>query len=159
LVSQVDAYIESYGYRSPDELMLEIPDLREQPAQLVGMLRAALSGGTPDRGPEADDYLDEHLRGVRRRLYDRLRHRVARAAACRARVRFARMGACGMIARRVRAMGADVAPRGCSDGCGAVFWLRLDEIRSLIRDGAPAGTELRRRIASRRRARGVADGL
>lgn len=159
LVSQVDAYIESYGYRSPDELMLEIPDLREQPAQLVGMLRAALSGGTPDRGPEADDYLDEHLRGVRRRLYDRLRHRVARAAACRERVRFARTRAFGMIKRMVRAMGADLAHRGLIDGFDDVFWLRLDEIRSLYRDGTPDGTELRRRIASRRRAREVADGL
>ena len=159
LGEEVDRYLESYGYRSPDELKLEIPDLREDPALLVGMLRSALSSGAPDRGPEADDYLDEHLGGIRRRAYDRLRHRVARAAACRERVRFARTRAFGMIKRMVRAMGRDLADRGVIDDFTDVFWLHLDEVRSLYRDGVPDPVEVRRRIASRRRAREIAEGL
>lgn len=159
LVAQVDAYLERYGYRSPDELKLEIPDLREDPALLIGMLRAALSGGAPDRGPEAEEYLDAHLHGLRRRVYDRLRHRVARAAACRERVRFARTRAFGMIKRMVRALGHDLARRGVIESFDDVFWLRLDEVRALYGADAPNTAEVRRRIASRRRAREIAEGL
>ena len=159
LRADIDAYLADYGYRSPDELKLEIPDLREDPSLLIGMIRGALSSAAPDHGPEAEDYLDAHLTGLRRRFYDGLRHRVARAAACRERVRFARTRAFGMIKRMVRAMGRDLASRGVIDAFDDVFWLRLDEIRSLYRDGAPTTEEVRRRIASRRRAREIADGL
>lgn len=152
-------YLDRYGYRSPDELKLEIPDLREDPSLLVGMLRGALSGGTPDPGPKVEDYLDEHLRGVRRRLYDSLRHRVAGAAACREQVRFARTRAFGMIKRMVRALGRDLADRGVIEHFEDVFWLRLDEIRSLYREGVPDRDEIADRIDSRRRARDIADGL
>src|SRR5690606_38575396 len=39
--AEVDAYIDRYGYRSLDELKLETPDLREDPASLFVMLRSA----------------------------------------------------------------------------------------------------------------------
>lgn len=126
----VDDYIDRYGYRSLDELKLETPDLREDPASLFIMLRSALPDPTPSRRGDADDYLDAHLGGVRRRIYERLRGKAARCAAHRESLRFCRTRAFGMVKRMIRAMGRDLAARGIIDEFADVFYLRLDELRA-----------------------------
>src|SRR5262249_18278356 len=88
-LARVDEYLDRYGYRSLDELKLEPPDLREDPASLFVMLRSAIGRVGEDardsRSGEADAYLDAHLRGVRRASYERLRGKVNRCAAHRER--------------------------------------------------------------------------
>ncbi|WP_280483134.1 phosphoenolpyruvate synthase [Nocardia cyriacigeorgica] len=132
--AEVDAYIDRYGYRSLDELKLETPDLREDPASLFVMLRSALgrvgqAGQQPDRAAEADAYLDAHLTGVRRRIYERLRAKVSRCAAHRERLRFCRTRAFGMVKRMIRVMGRDLAARGIIDEFSDVFYLTVQELR------------------------------
>lgn len=132
--AEVDAYIDRYGYRSLDELKLETPDLREDPASLFVMLRSALgrvgqAGQQPDRAAEADAYLDAHLTGVRRRIYERLRAKVSRCAAHRERLRFCRTRAFGMVKRMIRVMGRDLAARGVIDEFSDVFYLTVQELR------------------------------
>ncbi|MFD3703164.1 phosphoenolpyruvate synthase [Nocardia sp. NPDC058658] len=132
-LAQVDSYIERYGYRSLDELKLETPDLREDPASLFVMLRSASGrvgdAATASRSVEADAYLDANLRGLRRRVYERLRTKASRCAAHRERLRFCRTRAFGMIKRMIRAMGRDLVARGVLDEFADVFYLTNEELR------------------------------
>ncbi|MFT4127477.1 MAG: phosphoenolpyruvate synthase [Gordonia sp. (in: high G+C Gram-positive bacteria)] len=131
----VEDYLTRYGYRSLDELKLEVPDLREDPSSVFVMLRSALARATDTGfeaapGQSADDYLDEHLHGIRRRVYERLRAKVSRCAAHRERLRFARTRAFGMVKRLIRVMGRDLAARGVIENFTDVFELTVDELRS-----------------------------
>lgn len=153
-LAAVDAYIADYGYRSPDELKLEVPDLHENPAGLFTLLRDVLAetgdGGAPDRGGEADAYLDRHLRGPRRLLYERVRGKARAALADRERLRFCRTRAFGSAKRMLRALGRDLARAGAIDAWDDVFLLRLEEIRGAY-EGMIAHTELRDLVVLRRR--------
>lgn len=151
--AEVDAYIDRYGYRSLDELKLETPDLREDPASLFVMLRSALgrvgqAGQQPDRAAEADAYLDAHLTGFRRRIYERLRAKVSRSAAHRERLRFCRTRAFGMVKRMIRVMGRDLAARGVIDEFSDVFYLTVQELRGSY-EGADTG-DYRALVAARK---------
>lgn len=153
-LAAVDTYVAAYGYRSPDELKLEVPDLRENPAALFTLLRDATAdttaGGTGDRGGEADAYLDEHLRGPRRRLYERVRGKARAVLADRERLRFCRTRAFGAAKRMLRALGRDLARMGAIDAWDDVFMLRLEEVRGAY-EGMIAHTELRELASLRRR--------
>ncbi|WP_431962712.1 phosphoenolpyruvate synthase [Nocardia sp. bgisy134] len=151
--AEVDAYLDRYGYRSLDELKLETPDLREDPSGLFIMLRSALgrvheAAAPSDRGDEAEAYLDAHVRGARRRVYERLRGKVSRCAAHRERLRFCRTRAFGMVKRMIRAMGRDLAERGVLDEFADVFHLTVDELRGCY-EGADTGP-LRALVAARK---------
>ncbi|WP_280276258.1 phosphoenolpyruvate synthase [Nocardia wallacei] len=150
-LARVDEYIARYGYRSIDELKLETPDLREDPASLFVLLRAALPQEQTRRGTEAETYLDEHLHGVRRALYERLRRKVGRCAAHRERLRFCRTRAFGMVKRMIRVMGRDLAARGVIDDFADVFQLTVQELRGCY-EGADTGS-LRGLIAARTQQR------
>ncbi len=169
----LEDYLTRYGYRSLDELKLEVPDLREDPSSVYLMLRSALarsadgaapSGGGEDGGEaggatrSADDYLDAHLRGARRAVYERLRGKVSRCAAHRERLRFCRTRAFGMVKRLIRVMGRDLVARGELDVFADVFELTVDELRARYRTPVD-GTDLRARVADRRAARTRAAGL
>ncbi|MFE9323877.1 phosphoenolpyruvate synthase [Nocardia sp. NPDC052278] len=131
--SRIEDYIDRYGYRSLDELKLETPDLREEPASLFVMLRSAIGrvgeATQHSRGAEADEYLDANLRGFRRRIYERLRGKVNRCAAHRERLRFCRTRAFGMVKRMIRVMGRDLVARGVIDEFDDVFALTVQELR------------------------------
>ncbi|UFS99788.1 phosphoenolpyruvate synthase [Nocardia huaxiensis] len=152
-LAEVDDYIDRYGYRSLDELKLETPDLREDPASLFIMLRSALGRlgdtVTASRGDEADEYLDAHLRGPRRRIYERLRAKVSRCAAHRERLRFCRTRAFGMIKRMIRVMGRDLVARDVLDEFSDVFYLTVTELRGCYEGSDTAGL---RDIVSARKA-------
>lgn len=157
--AEVDAYLDSYGYRSLDELKLETPDLREDPSGLFIMLRSALGRvrehQTPsDRRDEAEAYLDGHLRGARRRIYECLRAKVSRCAAHRERLRFCRTRAFGMVKRMIRAMGRDLVERGVLDEFADVFYLTVDELRGCYEG---ADTEPLRALVTARKAQRAAD--
>ncbi|GAA5068875.1 phosphoenolpyruvate synthase [Nocardia callitridis] len=147
----VDAYIDSYGYRSLDELKLETPDLREDPSSLFVMLRSALPDAPLGHGDEAEEYLDAHLRGWRRGIYERLRGKVSRCAAHRERLRFCRTRAFGIVKRMIRVMGRDLAARGVIDEFADVFFLTVHELRGSY-EGADT-TGLRALIAARKAQR------
>jgi pyruvate,water dikinase len=164
ILAAVDAYVAAYGYRSPDELKLEVPDLRENPAGLFTLLREALpdttggdttGSGPGGRGGEADAYLDRHLRGPRRWVYERVRRKARAALADRERLRFCRTRAFGAAKRMLRAMGRDLARVGAIDSWDDVFMLRLEEVRGAY-EGRIAHTELKE-LAALRRGRLAAD--
>ncbi|MEV6430332.1 phosphoenolpyruvate synthase [Nocardia sp. NPDC051463] len=158
-LARVEAYIDRYGYRSLDELKLETPDLREDPASLFVMLRSAIGrvGDTTQhsRSAEADDYLDAHLHGFRRRIYERLRAKVNCCAAHRERLRFCRTRAFGMVKRMIRVMGRDLVEREVIDEFGDVFFLTVQELRGCYEG---AGTETLRDLVAARKAQRARDG-
>ncbi|MFD4369534.1 phosphoenolpyruvate synthase [Rhodococcus sp. NPDC058521] len=155
--AEVDAYIDSYGYRSLDELKLEAPDLREDPSSLFVMLRSALPEGPMSKRADADDYLDEHLGGIRRRAYEKLRSKTSRSLANRERLRFCRTRAFGMVKRMLRALGRDLVRRDVLDEFSDVFYLRLDELRGCY-EGA-TDTETLRDLVAGRKAQKSRDSL
>jgi pyruvate,water dikinase len=158
-LAAVDAYLADYGYRSPDELKLEVPDLRENPAGLFTLLRDALrdtaDDRAPDRGGEADAHLDEHLRGPRRLVYELVRKKARAALADRERLRFCRTRAFGAAKRMLRALGRDLERAGALDAWDDVFMLRLEEISGAY-EGMAVHTELRE-LATLRRGQLAAD--
>ncbi|AYF73827.1 phosphoenolpyruvate synthase [Nocardia yunnanensis] len=161
-LAAVDDYLDRYGYRSLDELKLETPDLRENPANLFVMLRSAVGRVgdtvTANRADEADAYLDAHLgHGVRRRVYERLRAKVNRCAAHRERLRFCRTRAFGMVKRMIRVMGRDLVARDVLDEFDDVFQLTVHELRGCY-EGADTAT-LRATVAGRKALRAKASTL
>ncbi|MFE7132094.1 phosphoenolpyruvate synthase [Streptomyces sp. NPDC057638] len=134
-LASVDAYVAAYGYRSLDELKLEVPDLREDPSTLFAMVRAAPAEVDADPAAQADAYLDAHLRGPRRVVHGIVRRTAQSALNNRERLRFCRTRAFGSAKRMLRAMGRDLARMGAIDHWTDVFLLQLDEVR-----GAYEGT-------------------
>ncbi|MET8648906.1 phosphoenolpyruvate synthase [Nocardia aurea] len=159
LLAAIEDYLDRYGYRSLDELKLETPDLREDPSSLFVMLRSALgrvaeAAAPANREEEADVYLDAHLGGVRRRIYERLRAKTSRCAAHRERLRFCRTRAFGMVKRMIRVMGRDLVARGVIDDFADVFYLTNSELRGCY-DGADS--EALRDLVGARRAQRARD--
>ncbi len=149
--ARVDDYIDRYGYRSLDELKLETPDLREDPSALFVMLLAALPEPQDRAADDAQRYLDAHLRGPRRAIYERLRRKVARCAAHRESLRFCRTRAFGMVKRTIRIMGRDLVPRNIIDEFSDVFQLTLPQLRGCYEGGETA--DLRAVVAARKQQR------
>jgi pyruvate,water dikinase len=157
LRGELEGYLDDFGYRNANELKLEEPDLRDDPAQLFGMLKDAVSESTgrPSTadGPDAaESYLDDHLSGWRRLVYDRVRRRVRNALRERERVRFARTRAFGIARRMFQAIGQGLHRSGALADPGDVFFLRMDELRDAFA-GAIAHRELRPLAELRRRQR------
>ncbi len=154
-LGRIEDYIDRYGYRSLDELKLETPDLREDPASLFIMLRSAIGrvgeAAQHSRGAEADEYLDANLRGFRRRIYERLRGKVNRCAAHRERLRFCRTRAFGMVKRMIRVMGRELVARGVIDRFDDVFALTVQELRGCYEGADTDG--LRDLVAARKAQR------
>lgn len=149
--ARVDDYIARYGYRSLDELKLETPDLREDPSGLFVMLLAAVPQ-SPDRSAgDAQRYLDEHLHGWRRAVYDRLRDKVGRCAAHRETLRFCRTRAFGVLKRTIRVMGRDLVRRNVLDEFSDVFYMTLPQLRGCYEGGETEG--LRGVVAARKQQR------
>ncbi|MFF7232556.1 phosphoenolpyruvate synthase [Streptomyces sioyaensis] len=151
-LASVDAYIAAYGYRSLDELKLEVPDLREEPSSLFAMVRAALPEVNAHPGEKADAYLDAHLHGPRRLLYNVVRRKAQSSLYNRERLRFCRTRAFGSAKRMLRAMGRDLARMRAIDHGNDVFFLRLEELRGAY-ESTTAHTDLRRLVELRKRQR------
>ncbi|MFD7668746.1 phosphoenolpyruvate synthase [Streptomyces sp. NPDC059788] len=151
-LASVDEYVAAYGYRSLDELKLEVPDLREDPSTLFAMVRAALPEVDADPAGKAESYLDVHLRGPRRMIYDVVRRKAQSTLYNRERLRFCRTRAFGSAKRMLRAMGRDLARMGAIDRYDDVFFLRLEELRGAY-EGASAHTGLRALVELRKRQR------
>ena len=158
LVASADAYVADYGYRSPDELKLEVPDLREEPHTLFAMVRDALPAPGEPRQDAAQAYLDEHLRGPRRWVYERVRRKTRNLLADRERLRFCRTRAFGTAKRILRAMGRDLAAMGAIADWRDVFSLRLEEVLGAF-EGTVAHAELPELVKLRTRLRATDETL
>lgn len=145
---KIDDYIDRFGYRCLDELKLETPDLREDPTGIFHLLRMDAAQQREHTGDFAQDYLDAHLRGRRRRMFDALRRKTQRAATHREHLRFCRTQGFGILKSLVRVMGRELEQRGTINNRSDVFLLRIDELFDLYEDAmttADAHAVIRRR--------------
>jgi phosphohistidine swiveling domain-containing protein len=133
-VACVDRYIERFGYRSLNELKLEAPTMRDDKSIFFRMLNSAVEATRANEGPHGQrgagqTYLENHLRGWRRTVYEGLRRRAARALSARESVRFRRTCSFGLVKRMVRGMGRALEREGALESSGDVYYLRLEELR------------------------------
>lgn len=154
LLGELGRYVEDFGDRSVNELKLEEPDLRDEPAIAWSMLQSAVASPTgasaaTTAAQDADAWLDGRLSGPRRRIYDLVRRKVQHTLRSRERVRFARSRAFGMARRLLRSVAAELVREGALDRVDDVFFLRLDELRSVFRGGLDRSA-LRGIVAERR---------
>ena len=149
LQRKIDGYIDKFGYRCRDELKLEAPDLRHDPAGLFHMLRMKTADDNQRVSDLAQDYLDAHLRGPRRKVFDALRGKIQRAATYREHLRFCRTRGFGIIKSLAAVMGRDLEQRGIIDSRTDIFQLRLDELFEVY-EGAMSGGRARTVVAKRK---------
>ncbi|MEZ0358713.1 phosphoenolpyruvate synthase [Mycobacterium sp. SA01] len=148
LHSRIEKYIDRFGYRCLDELKLETPDLRQDPAGIFHLLRMDTAGRREHAGSSVEDYLDAHLPGRRRTVFDALRRKVQRAATHREHLRFCRTQGFGILKSLVGVMGRELEQRGTIDHRSDVFLLRIDELFDLYEGAmttAAAQSVIRRR--------------
>jgi pyruvate,water dikinase len=151
LLGKIDEYIDRFGYRCLDELKLEAPDLRQDPSGIFHMLRMASAEETQragDAGASVQAYLDAHLHGLRRKVFDALRRKIQRAATHREHLRFCRTQGFGILKSLVAVMGRDLGQRGIIDEPADVFVLRLDELFA-VHEGSMSRAAAREVIARR----------
>jgi pyruvate,water dikinase len=146
---KIDDYVDRFGYRCLDELKLEAPDLRQDPSGIFHMLRMAAPDDADRPNDAAQAYLDAHLRGPRRRIFDALRAKIQRAATHREHLRFARTQGFGILKSLVAVMARDLQDRGIIDSTGDVFQLTRDELFGLY-DGSTSRAQARAAIVRRR---------
>lgn len=150
-VSEVDDYVARYGDRSLDELKLEAPSLRDDPATFFPMLRAAMAS-VESMAARADvDAVLASLTPAKRQVYERVRGKVRRALELRERIRFCRTRAFGTAKVMVRAIGRRFAELGLLDDPEDVFWLYLEEIGGCF-DASTVDTDLRALVSARKAA-------
>jgi pyruvate,water dikinase len=135
---KVDEYIDRFGYRCLDELKLEAPDLRQDPAGIFHMLRMASAEQREQTADSADAYLDTHLRGRRRKVFDALRRKIQRAATHREHLRFCRTQGFGILKSLAAVMGRDLEHRGTIGTRTDIFGLRIDELFAVYEGTMPA---------------------
>jgi pyruvate,water dikinase len=113
------------------------------------MLRMAAPDDADRPNDAAQAYLDAHLRGPRRRIFDALRAKIQRAATHREHLRFARTQGFGILKSLVAVMARDLQDRGIIDSTGDVFQLTRDELFGLY-DGSTSPAQARAAIVRRR---------
>ncbi|MFI6999312.1 phosphoenolpyruvate synthase [Nocardia sp. NPDC050175] len=152
LIERIDAYLAAFGDRSPNELKLESPDLRDDPREFFTMLRQAPTTAYRASTDSADAFLNDHLHGFRRRIYELLRRKTQRGLAYRERLRFTRTRSFGLRKAMIRALGRGLAGESVLESDTDVFFLRLDEVRALF-DGSASDVDLRSTVTARKRQR------
>jgi pyruvate,water dikinase len=150
-LKDIDSYISAYGYRSVDELKLEVPDLREDPPAFFTLLRNALSGHLVrrDGGQDPDEYLDRNLDRLRRLVYELVRRKVRRSLSARENLRFCRTRAFGTAKKMMRAIGKEFARIGVIEQPEDIYNLCLEEIQGCF-EATIMTADLRELIALRK---------
>jgi phosphohistidine swiveling domain-containing protein len=165
---ELDAYLEEWGFRCSEELMLTSPSFQEDPEPLLDMIRAyaRLDAGSPDdalRDQEASR-LDATRRVMRELGWKGAMLRVVLPwthAAIRFRER-ARMKQALLYSRCRRialAIGECLVARGTLSARGDVFFLTVHEIDELLSGSAMLPDVTRATVALRRRAHEKAGAL
>jgi hypothetical protein len=156
LATRIEAYVADFGYRCVNEMKLEEPDIREDPAVFFTMLKSNLGQVRRERPSadmaSADGYLRAHLGWFRRTIYLAVRRKARRLLAARERVRFCRTRVFGTARRMVKAIGGQLESARAIDDRRDIFLLRIEELTGWFCGIVPPQElrpliELRRRLA------------
>ncbi len=140
------AYLEAYGDRTLEELKLEKPTFREEPSQLIRLIRDFLNSGLI---PEFADRKDQKIRReaeaeVKKRLRNPLKRlalgfvlkNARRAVAQRENMRFARTRLFGIIRRLFSRLGRLLEEKGFIESASDIHYLTAEEVLGLIQGTA-----------------------
>lgn len=156
--AEVQAYLQRWGDRCAGELKLETRTFRDDPAALLGTIRAYVAAGVkpPDPAREqgirraAEGRVRARLRGPRRAAFLAVLGRARRRVRDRENLRFERTRVFGVVRRIVRALGVQLVRAGKLHDPADVFFLTLPEIFGWV-DGTGVSGDLGA-IAALRRA-------
>lgn len=142
LKAALAAYLKAYGDRSLEELKLERPTFREEPSQLMRLLRdysqSGLSLEIRDQEDqhirrEAEAVLKKHLKNPLKRLALGFVLEKARlAVANRENMRFARTRLFGIVRRLFCRLGKLLEDNGFLERSSDIYYLTVEEVFSII---------------------------
>ena len=139
----LDAWLETYGDRSPDELKLEVPTWRQRPAALLDLLvDLAAQQAAPEDGPrrvraEAEEVVRRELSGLRALAFGRVLGQARTRVWERESLRLLRTRVFGIVRDLFTALGGHLEAAGALDRRRDVFWLTVDEVFGWVRGTSP----------------------
>lgn len=146
-------YLDRYGDRCESELKLEVPNLRDHPAQLLRLVSAAAArpapGGAPPVGPSDAEARVARLPRARRLLYRWVLGHSRRYVADREAQRLVRSRVFGQLRRLFGALGGHFAQAGRLSSPDDIFYLTVDEVFAEV-TGTAIDLDLRGLVALRR---------
>lgn len=155
----LDRYLAQFGDRGLEELKLDRPSFREQPEQLIRLIRGYTQGELTDETMErheqairsdAEQYVRENLKNPFKRLVFGFVVRNARlAVAYRENMRFARSRLFGIVRRLFRRMGELFAEKGLIVSAADIHFLTVEEVFGVVQ-GTAVTRNLKALVAIRR---------
>jgi len=137
---KIEAYLERFGSRTPNELKLESKTINEQPDFFISILQGALAsrGGEGEQGAERTDGAHaekpRRLSAPRRLLLEAVSRWAVNSVYRREETRFRRSLIFGFTRKLFLAIGGKFATRGFLGEADSVFYLTLEEIFRIIDD-------------------------
>lgn len=154
--ARLDDYLARFGDRCPDELKLESPNLRDDPARLVRLIAAAVPGETgADSGAHASavraaaEARIARLGPLRRAVLHRVLAEARRHVRDREAMRLARARVFGALRDLFHDLGRGWAEAGVLDAADDVFFLTVGEAWDAV-EGTAITRDLRGLVALRR---------
>jgi pyruvate,water dikinase len=159
LKSEMMAYLQAYGDRGVEELKLEKPSFRDQPATLVSILRnycrialsvESMEAGNRETRAKAEAAMHERLKGSppKRLLFRFVLQNARRAIANRENMRFERSRLYGIVRRMFQRLGELFAQKGLVEQAPDIFYLSVTEVFGFV-EGAALTLDLKSVIALR----------
>jgi phosphoenolpyruvate synthase/pyruvate phosphate dikinase len=142
LKTAIEAHLESFGDRGPEELKLEKPSFREEPALLIRLIKnyyqMGLSIETIEKREQdirrnAKRVVHQHLKNPLKRLVFEFVLRNARLAiANREDMRFARTRLYGIVRRLFRRMADIFIEKGLIESASDFYYLTVEEVFAFV---------------------------
>ncbi|WP_147305029.1 PEP-utilizing enzyme [Alkalilimnicola ehrlichii] len=160
LLELLDTHIGRYGDRSMEELKMETPSLREDPAilfqgirRLLGTTHASVTSDANEQAlrAAAEAELDRHFGrfSVRKRILRRVVDELRRVVAHRENSRYCRSELFGLCKDIFARLGQYLADKGAIDDARDVFYLGIEEIMGYV-DGTGLDERLQETVQRRR---------
>lgn len=158
---QVRDYLKRYGFRCMNELKLEEPSLREEPAFVFTVVKNYLKLAPAELEAEieqrrerqkreaAEQVVRERLGFFKRRVYGFVLRQTRKHVKNRENMRFARTRVYGMVRELVNAMGRRLEERGELERWRDVYYLTVEELMGFV-DGTTYTTDLKGTVAVRK---------
>lgn len=146
---RLNAHLQAFGDRGPEDLKLEKPSLRQQPARLIGLIRSYA-----ERGLQVDDLRQHELsrrqhaqalvatqlrNPLQRVLFHGAVQQARRGIASRENMRFARSRLYGLVRQLFARMGELFVERRLLADATDVFYLTVDEVLGTVEGTGSTG--------------------
>ena len=167
IATEINTYLQRYGFRCINELKLEEPSLRETPEFVYQILQnylavdeqlldaEAMAAREQDIRRRAEETINQALHaqslpGLRRMVFRWVLRNARKGVRNRENMRFARTRIYGVLRELIQAMGRHLVRAGVLDNARDVFHLAIDELWDYVK-GTAITTDLRGLADLRRR--------